>query len=164
MTHSISDRAREFSLSQIDAERFWSRVKQTPSGCWEWQGALSGPGYGAFCVGGSRYPAHRVALADKGGSLPHRSIAACHSCDNPPCVRPDHLFWGTAQDNLKDASAKGRLANNRKTSCPQGHPYDAINTYFDKKGERYCRECHRHHLRKARRLRKEAKRQGASHG
>lgn len=83
------------------ADRFWSKVKKGP-GCWEWQAACDPDGYGRF--GGKL--AHRTAWLLTNGD----AGASCllHKCDNPPCVRPDHLFLGTRADNLADMRRKGR--------------------------------------------------------
>lgn len=65
----------------------------------------------------------------------------CHHCDNPRCVRLDHLFLGTPSDNVRDCVAKGRQKNTKKTHCPQGHPYSSENTYYTRVGSRECRIC-----------------------
>lgn len=75
-------------------------------GCWEWQGAIDGDGYGIFTYAGKTYRAAREALTLDG--RPPDNKMACHHCDNPRCVRPDHLFVGTNQDNMRDMVAKGR--------------------------------------------------------
>ncbi len=94
---------------------FWARVKVT-AGCWEWQGKPGGRGYGRMRKPGrgAQLRAHRLAYflhheVDPGDML------VCHSCDNPMCVRPDHLFLGTDADNMADKARKGR---NR--TVPQG--------------------------------------------
>lgn len=87
------------------AERFWSRVEKTPE-CWTWTRACYRNGYGAFSIGGRNRLAHRVAWFLTYGEWPDRMVL--HSCDNRRCVRPDHLFLGTAKDNTRDMMQKGR--------------------------------------------------------
>lgn len=80
----------------------------TPSGgCWEWQGAIDRDGYGIFSYAGKTARAARMALSLSGRPLASGEFA-CHHCDNPRCVRPDHLFVGTNTDNMRDMVAKGR--------------------------------------------------------
>lgn len=91
--------------------RFWRRVTLSP-GCWEWQGGRGTRGYGRYSPrrGHSQY-AHRYAYQLAFGPIPE-GYHICHHCDNPPCVRPTHLFAGTASDNAKDMWAKGRASFN----------------------------------------------------
>jgi hypothetical protein len=68
---------------------------------------------------------------------------ACHHCDNPLCVRPDHIFPGTATENMQDAWAKGRMkAPPRPTHCQRGHEMIGDNVAVEG-GKRKCRECRR---------------------
>lgn len=68
-----------------------------------------------------------------------------HLCDNPACVRLDHLALGTQGDNMRDMWRKGRGVNaqRRRTHCPHGHPLSGENVYLTKQGWRWCRECGR---------------------
>jgi hypothetical protein len=78
-------------------------------GCSEWIGGKDSRGYGMFYANGKTYKAHRVAyyLAKDNPT----GLCVCHSCDNPSCVNPVHLFLGTIQDNNKDRHTKGRSKN-----------------------------------------------------
>ena len=87
--------------------RFWPLVKKT-DGCWIWTGDKTREGYGWICCRSSKVYAHRLAFELTNGPFDPK-LQVCHKCDNPACVRPDHLFVGTSRDNLMDASAKGRL-------------------------------------------------------
>jgi len=88
---------------------FWSNVDRSagPASCWRWTGRCSPGGYGRGYWPGTTY-AHRRAYALAIGPIP-AGLDVCHTCDNPPCCNPTHLWPGTARDNLRDAVAKGRL-------------------------------------------------------
>ena len=96
------------------AERFWENVaKTTPNECWLWMGATNRLGYGSMHVGSKKNkamhnePAHRISYELHYHSLP-RGMEVCHTCDNPRCVNPNHLFVGTHQDNVDDMVKKKR--------------------------------------------------------
>lgn len=135
-------------------DKFWPKVQKT-DGCWLWIGAVTDTGYGYLsCQVPRRHNmrAHRISWELHNGAIPV-GLNVLHRCDIPPCVRPDHLFLGTALDNNRDCISKGRrpkmVGQSRKTHCPQGHAYNLENTYFNK-GKRYCRVCHREEVRRSR--------------
>ena len=92
-------------------ERFWPKVNRVDDGdsCWEWQGGRGAGGYGKFWLneGAMNAQAHRVSFEFHNGPIDSQ-ILVLHRCDNPPCVRPDHLFLGAPRDNSADMTAKGR--------------------------------------------------------
>lgn len=115
---------------QVDVEGPWHPKLKTR--CWLWTGRRTpktwGHDYGAVRWDGRNQNAHRVAWELFYGSKVPRELQACHACDNPPCVRPDHIWIGTQHQNNLDKSAKGRnkrihdygpLANGRMDYAPK---------------------------------------------
>lgn len=90
-------------------DRLLSRVVVTRDGCWEHTGAPDNFGYRHFRLNGRRDRAHRAAYALLIQPIP-AGLVICHRCDNPACIRPDHLAAGTHADNIADRDAKGRTA------------------------------------------------------
>jgi hypothetical protein len=129
------------------AERFWTKADMTGGlwSCWPWTGAVSSKGYGRFNLAGINRTASRIAWSLTNGPVP-AGLQVLHTCDNPPCVNPQHLWLGTNADNAADSLAKGRQAQAAKTHCVAGHPFDEANTQIRPQGWRNCRVC-----RKARR-------------
>lgn len=138
-------------------ERFWSRVvKGGPDECWPWVGANT-RGYGILSVNDKNTKSTRFSWALHHGVPFPEHLDCCHTCDNPPCVNPAHLFPGTASDNAKDAVAKGRVktptqrgfppGNAGIKNCKRGHEFTPENTLITPQGRRSCRTCVRMHKR-----------------
>lgn len=96
----------EESISLDD--RFWTKVRRgAGQSCWEWIGSRSDFGHGQVRKNRRIYRAHRLMWIATHGRIPD-GMCVLHRCDNPPCVRLDHLFLGTKADNTRDMMAKGR--------------------------------------------------------
>lgn len=91
-------------------ERFWEKVdKKGKDECWNWKGGKDSHGYGEFYYNKAMtiVQVHRLSWIVNNGDIPD-GLYVLHSCDNPACVNPKHLFLGTHQDNMKDKVHKGR--------------------------------------------------------
>lgn len=107
---------------------FRDRVEYgAPTECWPWAGMLDHSGYGRLFdrENWKELRATHIALFLDGHLRPDEEHLACHTCDNPICVNPDHLWWGTAAENLADARAKGRLVG---ALGPNGKPFPSRRT------------------------------------
>lgn len=130
-------------------DRLMEKTQVGPS-CWEWTGRKNIHGYGwlvAVELKGDRSRrielAHRAMWFAKHGPIP-AGMFICHSCDNPGCVCPDHLFLGTPKDNAIDMASKGRWNSQYKippTHCKRGHEFSERNTRINGSGKRICRAC-----------------------
>jgi hypothetical protein len=94
---------------------FWARVNRTGD-CWIWQGSKDRDGYGFFHWENKQVRTHRF-VAQEVLKLDISYLEVCHTCDNPGCVRPSHLFVGTTKDNKKDSVRKGRHAKGETHAC-----------------------------------------------
>lgn len=88
-------------------QRFYGKV-DISGGCWLWHGAKDTKGYGQLRIDGKTRVATHIALELAGKPRQPDKPCALHHCDNPPCVNPAHLFWGTMRDNTRDMMMKGR--------------------------------------------------------
>lgn len=114
----LGDEMRKYTDEEF-VQEFWNRVDvRGPDDCWVWQAQRDRDGYGGVEYGGKKQKSHRVSYVLANGEIPN-GLCVLHSCDNPPCCNPAHLFAGTDADNVRDREAKGR----GKTSRPgQLHP------------------------------------------
>ncbi len=114
-------------MSKINGSptRLWIKflqVHRNPvTGCEEWQHARNSDGYGQIRIEGKSHGAHRVSYELQVGTIPI-GLYVLHACDNPPCIRPEHLWLGTHQDNMRDAAQKGRAGGRRLTPPTSTNP------------------------------------------
>lgn len=105
----------------MDPATFWGNVGRPDArGCREWQGARDRDGYGRLAIAGRPWRAHRLAYRLATGSDPG-PLMVCHSCDNPACCEPSHLWLGTNRDNQLDCERKGRRKHRPQQGQDNGH-------------------------------------------
>jgi hypothetical protein len=141
------------------ARRFWDYVDKSGD-CWLWIGPRNRAGYGWWSGNGERGLAHRISLALV-QSPPTMKSLACHHCDNPPCVNPSHLYWGTVRDNSADVVARGGVHNKGvfATHCKNGHEISGENLRIaGKQARRLCKTCDNARARDYQRRRRNAQR------
>jgi hypothetical protein len=100
------------------AQRLWSKCVPARGGCIVWTGSAVPRGYGRLWMsekGGKEYT-HRISWILHNGPIP-RGMSVLHRCDNPPCVRPDHLFLGSQADNVCDMVRKGRSCTGNRNGA-----------------------------------------------
>lgn len=136
MLEGLSLEKREEIIS-----RFWSLCDVGGEGCWNWRGPKSHRGYGRFSAAGHTFIASRFSAFVAGIPNPEGKPLVCHSCDNPSCVNPSHLWWGDGFDNMSDAASKGRIHFQRRAHCPHGHPLSGDNLRIVKGNQRRCHAC-----------------------
>lgn len=124
-------------------DKFKSKVQVSDGGCYIWRGAKDKDGYGVTSFEGKWWRAHRLSYHLFKGKIIKGNII-CHTCDNPSCVSPTHLYQGTHQDNNRDTVKRGRYKNkfSVRTHCHLGHPLSGDNLY-QASDKRVCKTCRR---------------------
>ena len=129
-------------------DRFWSKVDKSGN-CWLWIGTIAPNGYAKFWADGTNRNAHRWIYEQEHGPIPAglQIDHVCHNqdgnclggvtCSHRRCVRLSHLELASLRENVT------RGGNTKKLHCPAGHPYNAVNTYYNTGPHPYrqCRIC-----------------------
>jgi len=136
------------AVAHLDWHEFMAKVVASDvphlgAPCWIWTGSLTDDGYGLLPNAGRRMigsnTAHRYSYIVTFGH-PRPGMVLDHRCRIRSCVQPLHLREVTAVENVLQNSRSFGALNSMKTHCPQGHPYDEVNTYLNA-GRRACRAC-----------------------
>lgn len=140
----------QFTLAPNDLIRFWAKVRKT-DGCWEWTAAKFHFGHGEFRLNGKQVRASRVSYEMHTGPIPN-GLNVNHHCDNPSCVRPEHLYVGTQGENMRDRDSRGHAVNilarhnAAKTHCQNGHELTSDNVVMKAnpggRKKRRCKTCY----------------------
>lgn len=131
-------------MTASDIVRFFDFIEVVGE-CHLWTGSISN-GYGQFTLDGKSEQAHRVAWLIAKGEWPKGYALHVRECPNRNCVREEHLYDGTHQENMDDLMASGRWANGavKQTHCRQGHEFTPENTRIRAdNGVQVCRACDR---------------------
>jgi len=103
-----------------DLERFWTKVDiRNWDECWEWLAQKDKDGYGRIKIKKKCLRAHRFSFFIHNGFV-DKNLYVCHSCDNPSCVNPHHLWIGTNRDNQNDLVEKSKIINKKNKSKNMG--------------------------------------------
>lgn len=155
-------------VKELHAEarrRLLAHRELSESGCWLWSGGgVSRKGYVSIGLGGRSWQVHRLSYEAFVGSIPdgydidhacHTADETCFLGDGDPhrrCFRPEHLVALPHALNVR--LGRSWAIHGLKVACPQGHPYDAENTYWQRRKEggwsRRCRACSREYMRRRR--------------
>ncbi len=103
---------RIFTVTDKLKARFFAKVQKSTDadGCWLWAASTREAGYGCIKIERHIWDTHRASWVIHNGEIPDKMFVL-HNCDIRSCVNPAHLFLGTHQDNMDDASEKGRVGN-----------------------------------------------------
>lgn len=145
MTNPIAVSQRAILLSELTESvlsRFYAKFERgDDSCCWPWVAAKSNSGYGRFYISkGRMVTATRLAWMIANQKDWPEDRLACHTCDNPICVNPSHIWAGTLRENAIDSIQKGRQPRVLKEFCSRGHDIRGQDRLSPSSQHR-CREC-----------------------
>lgn len=126
-------------MKKTRLELFKKKFKVDDSGCWLWQAADNGAGYGQFWIGSKNVLAHRWSYEHFKGPIPE-GLHVDHLCKVTKCVNPEHLEAVTQFENIRRGSP-WKWKSEHITHCPKGHPYSGKNLYLNPFGRKVCMTC-----------------------
>lgn len=130
----ISSSMSHTDFNEKDMEKFEKLfIRKNKNECWEWLGAKDKDDYGDFSANLKKNKAHRVSYVIYNKTFIPKGSLVLHSCDNPSCINPNHLFIGSVQDNSDDMKAKKRQAfgeRNAKSKLTDEKVYSILYSYY----------------------------------
>ena len=130
-------------------QRILDKIVRIPeSGCWVWEGSISGYGYGETWWNNAKKFVHVLAHELFIGEVP-KGFKVDHLCRVRCCCNPQHLEAVTHAENVRRGTGWQHVVEYHKqqTHCQRGHEWSAENTYVEPNGKRRCLECKRQRLR-----------------
>jgi hypothetical protein len=130
----------DYVLDDFMLTRFMRKVEFFEAGkCWNWAGYLDKDGYGNFHIHRHPFRSHRLSLEWATGVKSNALVL--HSCDNPRCVNPEHLRYGTQKENISQSVGRNRFGRKDIPFCKRGHPF-VKGSYYIYGGSRFCKKCY----------------------
>jgi len=136
--------SRKIATDEAFVAAFWDRTEvRGPDDCWPWVGVTIKANRGVLHLHGRREIAPRVAYFIKTGQWLAVGEFACHTCDNPNCVNPAHIWKGDLSSNARDMFSKGRAFRQGAENCIHGHRREGVYKSGKSAGRIYCKVCAR---------------------
>ncbi len=115
--NTVSETSNPVNFTPNQLVRFWKKIsKDGENGCWKWLNAKDKDGYGKIRVQATDMRAHRLSWIIHRGQIPESSLIL-HTCDNPECTNPEHLYAGSNTNNMQDREARNRIQHFKGEDC-----------------------------------------------
>ncbi len=114
---TVSETSNPVNFTPNQLSRFWKKIsKDGENGCWKWLNAKDKDGYGKITIQATDMRAHRLSWIIHRGHIPKNALVL-HTCDNPECTNPEHLYDGNNTNNMRDREARNRIQHRKGEDC-----------------------------------------------